>query len=70
MCSGFHSISAIFLIACAANFGRCDIEENVGAGRFELDDVVIDRGLRGLEASSATIIELALAPRPSFRPLT
>jgi len=31
-------------------FRRRDIEEDVGARRFELDDVVIDRGLGGLEA--------------------
>ena len=49
-CSGFQSISPTFLIACAANFGVADIDEDVGAGRLELDDMVVDGRLRGLEA--------------------
>ena len=49
-CSGFHSISAIFLIACAANFGVVMLHEDVGAGRSELDDVAVDGRLGGLVA--------------------
>ena len=41
-CSGFQPISAAFLMACAVNFGRGDVDEYVGIERLHLDDVRVD----------------------------
>ena len=48
MWSGFQSISAAFLIACAANFGDPGIDENVGAGGLHADDLRVDGRVGGL----------------------
>src|SRR5450755_830699 len=68
MCSGFHSISATFLIACAANFGVA-MSTNTSA-LLDLS-LTICESMLGSEVSklsSAMIIEVALAPRPSLNP--
>ena len=67
-CSGFQPISAIFLIACAANFGVVKLKKTSAPDDLQLDDVGVDGRLGDFVASSATIIVAALAPRPSFRP--
>ena len=51
ICSGFQSISAIFLMACAANFGVVMLIRSTSApAGLELDDVGVDRRLRDLVA--------------------
>ena len=43
MCTGFQSISAAFLIACAANFGVVMLMKTSAPDGLQLDDVLVDR---------------------------
>ena len=67
-CSGFQSISATFLIACAANFGVAMSTNTSAPLDFSLTMWLSIVGSVVSKLSSAMIIEAALAPRPSFRP--
>ena len=67
-CSGFHSISATFLIACAANFGVEMLMNTSAPARLQPDDVAVDRRLGGLVALLGDDHRGALAPSPSLRP--
>ncbi len=68
MCSGFHSISATFLIACAANFGVVILTNTSAPVDFSLTMWLSMVGSVVSKLSSAMIIVAALAPSPSFRP--
>ena len=50
ICVGFQSISATFLIACAANFGVVIEMKTSAPLDLQLDDVAVDGGLGGLVA--------------------
>ena len=49
-CSGFQPISAILLDRLRREFRRGDVDEHVGAGRLQLDDVGVDGRLGGFVA--------------------
>src|SRR5882672_4013200 len=67
-CIGFHWISAIFLMACAAIFGVAILMNTSALVDLSLTIWLSMVGSEVSKLSSAVIIDAALAPRPSFRP--
>src|SRR6267378_4082409 len=68
-CSGFHPISAIFLMACAANFGVETLKNTSASVDLSLTIWLSIVGSVVSKLSSATIIEAALAPRAVLQAL-
>src|SRR5229473_5978190 len=70
MCTGFQPISAALRIACAAYFEIVTLKNRSAPEDLRLTICESTVGSVVSYGTSRTIIDLALAPSPSLRPLT